>query len=123
MSLIHDDKSYIYPEDVKTADEGKGKLYASIGKEIDEHDAIGKLSSAGAFVLKTIAIVTIISSIGSLLFFIFVFIILGGASSKSVHYDGSNMRIITIDNEKEYQIKDENGEWFKVDGNVYEAMK
>lgn len=47
------DDSNIKPEEVKTASEGAGKLMASIGKELDEHDTIGKVGNATADSIKS----------------------------------------------------------------------
>lgn len=53
MENLQKEKSEIKPEDVKSASEGAGKLMASIGKEVDEHDTIGKIGNATAENIKS----------------------------------------------------------------------
>lgn len=120
------DKSYIDPELVKTEDQGKGIYYASLGKEIDEHDAIGKITNAKAFTIRSFGlfpfIVAAMFLIGIISMFTFFFL-MGGSTSKSVKYEnGMTKRIVTTDNSIEYQIKDSDGEWYKVDKDVYNSL-
>lgn len=52
MDNLQNEKSEIKPEEVKNASEGAGKLMASIGKELDEHDTIGEIGNATAKNIK-----------------------------------------------------------------------
>lgn len=53
MDEFQNKQSNIKPEEVKTASEGAGKLMASIGKELDEHNTIGKVGNATADNIKS----------------------------------------------------------------------
>lgn len=124
--MLHSDKSYIFPADVKTGDEGKGQLYASIGKELDEHDVIGKVGGASAFALRLFALSRFFLIVGSIIVLILMAItglvgefFLAGANNKAIKMEGKNKRIITTDKVREYQIRDSNGYWYVVDENTY----
>lgn len=125
MSKLHSDISHIFPADVKTEDEGKGQLYASIGKEIDEHDAIGKMVNAKSFFIRAFGLIPYLIAVMFLLSLISMFVffaLMGGSTSKSIKYEnGMTKRIVNTDKSVEYQIKDSDGEWYKVDKEVYDT--
>ena len=107
--MMKSDKSYIDPELVKSYDQGMGQYLASIGKEIDEHDAIGKMANAKSFAIKSFGLFPFIIAtmflIGIISMFAFFFL-MGGSTSKSVKYEiGMTKRIVTTDNSIEYQIR------------------
>ena len=124
MNGLHSDKSYIYPEDVKSASEGTGKLLAAIGKEIDEHDSIGKVADAKAFAIKSFGLIPYFIAglfLLSILSMFLMFAMMGGSTSKSVEYENDmSKRIVTTDKSIEYQIKETDGSWYKVDKDVYD---
>lgn len=130
FNKLHSDTSHIYPGDVKTTDEGKGKLYASIGKEIDEHDVIGKVGGASSFAIKILSFTKFLYIGGIILFliltaitFLIAEVFRGGANSKEIWWQSDNKRIITTDGVKEYQIKDSTGSWYIVDEDKYNATE
>lgn len=121
MSL-HNDKSNVDTSKVSNISEGAGKLFASLGKEVDEHDVVGKVGSAGALAIKLKAIGSFIIVILVVIFIAITgFMIFSGGNKKesSAHYDGTNKRIVSTDNIKQYQIKDSDGNWYIVDENTY----
>lgn len=121
---LHSDKSNIDTSKTNGFSEGAGKFMASLGKEIDEHDVAGKLGGAGALAIKLKAIGSFIIVIVVVIFMLFTGFMLfsnGSAKQKSAHYDGENKRIITVDNVKEYQIKDSDGSWYRVDEDTYKT--
>ena len=125
MENLHNDRSFIEPENTKNVSEGAGKLFASIGKEIDEHDVVGKVGNAYAFSQKAGSIAVILIAI-----FMVIFIIIFGmrmlnfpgkseTSSRIEIQEGDSKRIIVENDVKEYQIKDNDGLWQRVDESQY----
>ena len=125
MENLHNDRSFIEVEKVKNASEGAGQLMASIGKEIDEHDVVGKVGNAYAFSQKAGSIAVILIAI-----FMVIFIIIFGmrmlnfpgkseSSSRIEIQESDSKRIIVENDVKEYQIKDNDDLWQRVDESQY----
>ena len=70
MENLHNDRSFIEVEKVKNASEGAGQLMASIGKEIDEHDIVGKVGNAYSFSQKAGAIAVVLFAVAVVAFLI-----------------------------------------------------
>ena len=127
MENLHNDRSFIEVEKVKSADEGAGQLLAALGKEIDEHDVAGKIGNAYAFSQKAGSIAVVLFAVA-----VVAFLIIFGMrsmnfmgdkinSSKVEIHEGDNKRILIVNEVKEYQIKDKDGLWYRVDGSEYNS--
>ena len=127
MENLHNDRSFIEVEKVKSADEGAGQLLAALGKEIDEHDVAGKVGNAYAFSQKAGSIAVVLFAVA-----VVAFLIIFGMrsmnfmgdkinSSKVEIHEGDNKRILIVNEVKEYQIKDKEGLWYRVDESEYNS--
>jgi len=125
---LHTDKSDINPSSTKSFSEGAGRFMSALGKEIDEHDVVGKVGNASEFAIKAGSIARFIFLAGIVLFLLIMAItslagefFLAGSKRKSILREADNKRIIFTDGVKEYQIKDSKGSWYIVDEDTYNA--
>ena len=127
MENLHNDRSFIEVEKVKSADEGAGQLLAALGKEIDEHDVAGKVGNAYAFSQKAGSIAVVLFAVAVVAFLIIFGMrsmnFMGDSSNtaKAEIREGDNKRILIVNEVKEYQIKDKDGLWYRVDESEYNS--
>ena len=125
MENLHNDRSFIEPEKAKSASEGAGQLLAAIGKEIDEHDVAGKIGNAYAFSQKASSIAIILIALAMIVFLVIFgmrsmnFFGNNSNSSRTEIREGDNKRTLVVDGVKEYQLKDKDGLWYRVDESEY----